>query len=226
MLLKDKINFTYKELVENGPINIVVFGDSITHGALNGEYDYDTVYWNLLRKKINALRDYTPVNVINSGVAGTTATASVERLERDVLSHHPDLIIICFGLNDVIGALESYKKSLKTIFEKCKAQCEQVIFLTPNMLNTYVAEDISENLKDFAKTTAEYQNSGRVDIFIDSARAIAKECGVTVCDAYARWKEMYVNGEDTTKLLCNKINHPTKEMHNLFADMLFDIIMK
>ncbi len=37
-------------LKENGAINIVAFGDSITHGALNGFNDYETVYWNLLRK--------------------------------------------------------------------------------------------------------------------------------------------------------------------------------
>ena len=66
-------------LKENGAINIVVFGDSITHGALNGFNDYETVYWNLLRKKLNSVRDSVPVNMINSGIGRTTAKSSLTR---------------------------------------------------------------------------------------------------------------------------------------------------
>ena len=44
-------------LIENGPINIVVLGDSVTHGALRGCQNYETVYWNLLKQKMNAMRE-------------------------------------------------------------------------------------------------------------------------------------------------------------------------
>ena len=39
------------------------------------------------------------------------------------------------------------------------------------------------------------------------------------------WKELSKT-EDTTKLLVNRINHPTQEMHKLFADALFETIFK
>ena len=39
------------------------------------------------------------------------------------------------------------------------------------------------------------------------------------------WKELSKT-EDTTKLLINRINHPTQEMHKLFADALFETIFK
>ena len=53
MRISEKINLDHDGLVEHGPINIVAFGDSVTHGALSsGEIDYETVYWNLLKKKI------------------------------------------------------------------------------------------------------------------------------------------------------------------------------
>ena len=51
MHIKDKIFMDRNELEKEGPITIVVFGDSITHGALLNEINYETVYWNLLRKK-------------------------------------------------------------------------------------------------------------------------------------------------------------------------------
>lgn len=131
------------------------------HGAFRrGEIDYEKVYWNLLRKKINAVRNYVPVNVINTGIGGTTAFLSLDRLEGQVLSHNPDLVIVCFGLNDVNGELEEYLEALEQIFESCKKSGADVIFMTPNMTNTYIAEDTLEELKAHAAVTAEYQNNG------------------------------------------------------------------
>lgn len=224
MRIRDKINLDYEGLVEYGPINIVAFGDSVTHGALAiGEISYETVYWNLLRKKINAVRDYVPVNVINAGIGGICASASLERMDSQVLAHNPDLIIICFGLNDINGTLENYINPLRIIFDKALKSGAEVIFMTPNMLNTYVAEDAPEQHRDYAAVTAEYQNNGRMDKYIYSAVSLAKEMGVSVCDCYSEWKKLSET-EDTTMLLINRINHPEASMHNLFADMLFDII--
>lgn len=226
MKISEKINLDFDGLVEHGPINIVALGDSVTHGALSsGEINYETVYWNLLRKKINGLRNYVPVNVINAGIAGITAKNSIARMESQVLNHNPDLVIICFGLNDVNYSLEDYIDSLKVIFEKCKANGTDVIFMTPNMLNTYVAEGTAKRYLDYAEITAKMQNEGKMDKYIYSAVELAESMDVTVCDCYSQWKKLSETC-DTTQLLANKINHPTKEMHNLFADMLFEIIFK
>lgn len=222
MNIREKIFLDRKGLEKEGPINIVVFGDSVTHGALCGCFNYETVYWNLLRQKICAIRDYVPVNVINAGIGGTTAKNSLRRLESQVLSHSPDLIIVCFGLNDINGTLEDYLSALESIFNQCKQQCE-TIFLTPNMLNTYVAEDTTKEYIEYAKRTAEYQTNGRMDLYINSAVNLARDIGIAVCDCYSMWKELSKT-EDTTKLLINRINHPTQEMHRLFADALFETI--
>ena len=58
---------------------------------------------------------------------------------------------------------------------------------------------------------------------MDEAKKLALKMGVKVCDCYGKWKLMSET-QDTTKLLANGINHPTKEMHKLFADMLFETI--
>lgn len=224
MHIKEKIHLNYDGLVEHGPINIVAFGDSVTHGAVGpGEIDYESVYWNRLRKKILEVRNYIPVNAINAGIGGITAAASLARIERDVLSHNPDLIIVCFGLNDVNGTLETYLSSLRTIFKACRGEGRDVIFLTPNMLNTRVADDTEEIYMQYAAVTAEYQNSGRMDRYMQSACELARKMGITVCDCYAEWKKRSKT-EDVTDLLANRINHPVREMHELFAQKLFDLI--
>ena len=226
MKIKEKLLLDYAGLVEHGPINIVAFGDSVTHGAVAAdEINYETVYWNRLKKKLNEVRNYVPVNTINAGIGGITAKDSLERMERQVFSHLPDLVIVCFGLNDVNGTLEDYLSSLRIIFEKCKEKEVDVIFLTPNMLNTYVAEGTEEQYLDYAAVTAGFQNNGRMDLYIESAVKLANEMDVPVCDCYSKWKKLSET-EDTTMLLANYINHPTKEMHALFADSLFEMIME
>ena len=224
MNVYQKLMMNREGLTKHGPINIVIFGDSISHGAFNGYIDFESVYWNVLRKKLNALRTYIPVNMICAAIGGTTAKKSLSRLEGQVLSLHPDLVIVCFGLNDVNGPLEDYLGALETIFAECTACGADVIFMTPNMMNTYVAEDTPAEHLEYAYKTAKMQNEGKVDMYIEAAKALACRMGIAVCDCYAKWKALYSSGIDTTQLLCNRINHPTEEMHNLFADALFELI--
>ena len=224
MKISEKILLDHEGLQRHGPINIVIFGDSVSHGGLLNTIDYENVYWNRLKKKLNAFRDYVPVNMICASIGGTTAMKSVERLERQVLRHEPDLVIVSFGLNDVNKELEDYLGALREIFTKCKAAGSDVIFMTPNMLNTYVAEDTEEKHLSYAHKTAEMQNSGRMDTFMSAAVALAQEMDVTVCDCYARWKKL-AETEDTTLMLINRINHPTSEMHELFAESLYEMLL-
>ncbi|MBQ7387310.1 MAG: SGNH/GDSL hydrolase family protein [Clostridia bacterium] len=223
MDIRKKLMMTREELEREGAITIVVFGDSVSHGSLLGEIDYESVYWNLLRKRINEVRTYVPVNVICSAIGGTGAYDSLSRLDGQVLRYSPDLVIVCFGLNDVNGELDTYISALERIFTECKGCGAEVIFMTPNMLNTYVASDTPAAHLEYAKKTVVYQTSGKMDEFMTAAKALAERMDVTVCDCYAKWKKL-AETEDTTKLLINRINHPTREMHKLFADSLFETI--
>ena len=53
---------------------------------------------------------------------------------------------------------------------------------------------------------------------------LAKEMGISVCDCYYEWKKLNKT-TDTTMLLENRINHPTREMHELFAWQLIHTIL-
>lgn len=146
-------------------------------------------------------------------------------MDKQVLSHNPDLIIVCFGLNDVNGPLEEYLDSVEEIFIKALKSGAEVIFMTPNMLNTSVANDTPEGYYEYASKTAQMQNEGRMDLYIESAVQLAMKMGVKVCDCYKKWKKLSET-QDITYLLANRINHPTKEMHELFAESLFETIFE
>ncbi len=224
MKVSEKILLDRKGLETYGPVNIVILGDSVSHGAMCGYIDHENVYWNRLRKMLNDYRDYMPVNMINSSIGGTCAKDAVKRLDNGVFNHNPDLVIICFGLNDVNGEISVYLDSLKEIFTRCNEKGVDAIFMTPNMLNTYVADDTPEQYKEYANKTKEFQNEGKMDEYIYSAVKLAESMGISVCDCYSEWKKL-AQSQDTTMLLCNRINHPAPEMHQLFADELFAIII-
>ena len=224
MKIKEKLFLTQEELAIYGSINIVIFGDSISQGCLVRHIDYDSVYWNRLRKKLNAIRDFVPVNMICSAISGITATESVPRLEKQVLCHEPDAVIVCFGLNDVNGPLEAYLRSLRIIFKRCTKAGAEVIFMTPNMMNTYVADDTPAKYLEYAHKSAEMQNNGKMDLYISEAIKLATEMGITVCDCYSKWKEL-AKTQDVTMLLANRINHPNEEMHSIFAESLYEILI-
>ncbi len=211
---------------------IAFLGDSVTHGAFecveregcNCNFDFDAVYHTRLRRKLLEVNEWLPVSIINAGVAGDNAPMGLARVERDVIAHHPDICVVNFGLNDIGGDLETYTTAMRAIFEKLQAAGIRVILLTPNLVNSYVHEDTVSVFKEYAAVTAGYYAEHRMDAFVDAARAIAREMGIPVADAYARWQTMAAEGRDITACLSNYINHPTREMHEIFAEELYSVL--
>ncbi len=227
----------FKELLESrenphsGTPIIAFLGDSVTHGAFECTeggsgciFDFAAVYHNRLRLMIAQKYDWIPVSVINAGVSGDSAQGGLERLQRDIISHRPDLCVVCYGLNDVGGELEDYTRSLREIFMRLKNEGIETLFMTPNMLNTRTTDAVIDAFAVYAEVTADMQNSGRMDAYMEAAKQVAFECGVVIADGYAMWKQMQANGMDTTGLLANGINHPCREMHGMFAELLYETI--
>ena len=218
---------------------IAFFGDSVTQGffelvprndgTFNNVQDIDSVYHTRLAKIFAELFPTVPINIINAGVAGTDAKFGLERIERDVLSKNPDLTVVCFGLNDCgkeDEGKDEYIANLREIFKRLRASGSEIIFMTPNMMSTKVSPTIHPSFIELAEKLSKRQNEGVLDRYIEAAKALCEEENIPVCDAYAEWKLLAKNGVDTTELLSNKLNHPTREMHNLFATLLAGVIMR
>ena len=167
--------------------------------------------------------------MINAGICGDGSVHGLERLDRDVLSYSPSLAVICFGLNDVhqgMTGIGHYTSTLQGIFKKLKENDTEAIFLTPNMMNTYVSGFLKEAiLIDVARGTAELQNDGTMDTYMEAACDICNDAAIPVCDCYKVWKSLHKAGADVTSLLSNYINHPAREMHSIFSSSLFNTII-
>jgi lysophospholipase L1-like esterase len=225
------------KLKKNGTPVIAALGDSVTRGCFEIYYDeketlktvYDTEnsYGNLLRKKLDKFFPENSPLIINAGRNGDNAFNGLMRVSEDVLRFSPDLTIVCFGLNDCCRGLEGLKEygdALNKIFLELQASDSDIVFMTPNMFNTSIYWDIDNRSKELAYKTMRFQQDGTMDEYMETAKRIALLNKVGVCDCYRQWKALYSAGVDITRLLCNRINHPSREMHGLFSDALFELI--
>ena len=226
--------------MENSAATIAFLGDSVTQGCfeiyLDSAGQIQTVYdqmhgfHNYLKVILSYLYPSVPINLINAGISGDTATHAKTRLERDVIKHHPDLTVVCFALNDCMQGLiglSDYIASLSEIFSKLKGSGSEIIFMTPQTMNTRLSHSLHNELeRTIAESAMQMQNGGVLDKYISAAKKLCEENNIKVCDCYSKWKKLADAGVDTTELLANKINHPSREMNWLFAVSLFETILE
>lgn len=209
---------------------IAFLGDSVTQGCFEIYNDHGRIettffpgeaYAAKVQKLLSLLYPSASVNIINAGISGDTSWGGLARLERDVLSLSPDLVVVCYGLNDAgsgESGLERYSDSLSEIFEKIKASGAEVIFMTPNLRSDdadYLNPD--KLLEGCVRGIAENERDGWLQKYLEAAKKAACEADVRVCDCNALWLRMKSSGVNTNALLANDVNHPTRELHWMFA---------
>ncbi len=97
-------------------IIVLALGDSLTAGyGLAPEHSFAFRLEQALGDEGN------DVQVINGGVSGDTAHDGLLRLD-GLLKHHPDLVIVEFGANDVYMGLpvDDVRSSLERIIDRCR----------------------------------------------------------------------------------------------------------
>lgn len=182
------------------PVAIAFLGDSVTQGcfevyltsegAVQTVFEPESGYAADVRKLFALLYPGVPVQFINAGISGDNAPSGLQRLERDVLAYHPDLTVVCFGLNDACRGdetQEEYASALDGIFTKLKEAGSEIIFMTPNMMNTRLSEKLTvPEIRAVAEDTLKIQLDGRLERYLDAAREVCTRQGAAVCDCYAK----------------------------------------
>jgi acyl-CoA thioesterase-1 len=125
---------------KDGPI--VCFGDSLTagHGAsVPGKDDKTKSYPAYLQEKIN-------IPIINAGVSGDTTADALARINKDVLSKNPRIVVIELGANDLFqlefSALAVTKSNLQKIIAKLNAKNIKIFLVK------FYTEDVVKSLAE------------------------------------------------------------------------------
>ena len=139
----EKVVAKQNDIKNNPAVTVAFLGDSVTQGCfelykkseteIETVFDKNSAYHKYFADIFTVLCPNVPVNIINAGISGDNAPHGFERLEREVLSHNPDLVVVCFGLNDCgqgKEGIEKYTKALSDIFDRVMASGSELIFMT------------------------------------------------------------------------------------------------
>ncbi len=187
---------------------IVCFGDSLTEGTYYWETNGYPVYSDYLADA------FSGSTVINAGARGDSTYNAILRYEKDVIAKNPDIVIMCFGMNDQawevqynrpIQTLDRYVSQLTTMITDIQESGADVVLVTPNPV--YEA----------AYTPTAYNNYeyGLMPQYCDAMRELAIELGCGLVD---------INYEITEKGISTYVSsdgiHQTTAGHQLYADCI------
>ena len=181
---------------------IVCLGDSVT-----GVY-YHTgghrAYPELLELALRQTHPDAAIRVLNAGISGHTTTDGLVRLEQDVLQHHPTLVTISFGLNDMTRVPpEQFRINLEQLIDRCRAEKSLVVLCTPNAVINTDSRPIT-----------------RLREYCDILRAVGREKAVPVCDQYAAGERLKSRAPWIWRLTMSDEIHPNMDGHKRMAEEL------
>ena len=160
-----------KNLV-NTARRIVFFGDSITEQGVkpNG---YVTIIRNSFSERAPSFE------IVGAGVSGNKITDLLARVDKDVLSKRPSIVVIYIGINDVwhfefaarglTGTTkEHFEAGLKELITKIRSAGAQVVLCTPSVIGE--------------KNDGTNKEDAMLDAYSAVSRNVASETGASLCD--------------------------------------------
>lgn len=194
--------------LENGKaaVRVVCFGDSIT-----GVY-YHTggrrAWCDMLGIALGKIYSRAQVQMINAGISGHTTSQALARMDRDVLSHKPQLVVVMFGMNDVVRTTaEQFEANLRTIVCRCRESDAAVVLCTPNSVYPNPTRPMT-----------------RLAQFAQIAREVATDMSVRLADCFAAYEEIRQKDITRWRLLMSETIHPGMNGHKLFAEVIAESI--
>ncbi len=199
-LAATKLQLTHS-LEIGAQVKIVCFGDSVT-----GVY-YHTgarrAWCDLLGVALSRLYPKSHVQMINAGVSGNDTAAALKRMGADVLGLSPQLVVVMFGLNDVVRVPpESFRANLGEIVKRSRDRSAEVILMTPNSI-----------YPDDAR-----RPPSRVAQYAEIVRQVGQQLQVPVADCFRAYEEVrMVSRKGWVRLMSDAI-HPNMRGHAVFAE--------
>ena len=206
--LKDFIPELQAQWPANRIINIVCLGDSITAGYLQTPLVTRTrSYPALLAAWLEETFPHSTVNVINVGIGGDTTTGGLARLQRDVTNHQPELVTVCYGMNDFGGlSVAQFENNLREIVNQLqKAQIKWIVLMT---------------------TMPHVSGGEKQKPYMEAIGKVAQEMKVGFADVYGRYQKLLAKKPDPKTIWSNGINHPTYEGHKIFFEALVELFQQ
>ncbi len=115
---------------------IVFLGDSITQAG-----ERPDGYIQIVREFLKVNQAELELEVIGAGISGNKVPDLERRLDKDVLSHKPDVVVVYIGINDVWHSQsgkgtskEDFEAGLGRLIERIETSGARVVLCTPSVI--------------------------------------------------------------------------------------------
>ena len=204
--LKDICLELEKQWPQNRTIRVVFHGHSVPAGFFKTPVvDTFNAYPHLLHVGLKQRYPYAVIEVIVTAIGGENSVSGEERFNKDVMSLHPDVLMIDYALNDRGAGLEKAKTAWISMIRQAKEKGIKVILLTP----TGDKRSDMNNPKDPLHQHAE------------QIRHLAAAYQIGLVDSLALFQS-YVNEGHPLEDLMSQVNHPNRKGHDLVAEALLE----
>ena len=192
---------------------IVFLGDSITQAGVGAKG-----YVTLIKQELEARHKDLGIEVIGAGISGNKVPDIQGRLDRDVLSKKPTIVVIYIGINDVWHgekdpargtSPDRYAAGLHDVIRRSQEAGARVILCTPTVIGE--------------KRSGGNSLDAKLDQYADISRKVAKDENVQLCDlrkAFVDYLQKH-NAEDSEKgILTGDRVHLNDAGNRLVADTI------
>jgi len=129
-------------------------------------------------------------------------------MEKDVLAYKPQLVVVMFGMNDVVRTeVEEFEANLRTIVRRCRESDAAVVLCTPNSVYPNPTRPMTR-LAEYAQIV----------------RDVATDMSVRLADCFATYEEIRQKDITRWRLLMSETIHPGMSGHKFFAEVIAESI--
>jgi acyl-CoA thioesterase-1 len=160
------LKYTRNKLRAGQPLTVVALGSSSTTGF--GTFGKGTAFPDVMERELMRLEPAAQIRVLNRGRAMETLVDNIARLDTDVLSDVPDLVIWQVGTNEVVwrGIAPNATELLANSIGRIKAAKADVILLDLQYAPLVLATDRHVQMESIIADVAHQQNVGLFPRFL------------------------------------------------------------
>ncbi len=212
----DKLKNTAKLLAEKKPLKIVYNGDSISAGcessAFCGIAPNMPMWTDLVTEELKTVTG-APITAVNTAVGGTNSIWGLSEVQQNIVQHHPDLVILGFGMNDGTGNLapDAYQLNFERIIKAVRASNPDCEFL---LVSTTLP---NPDANGWVGMQAKYEANLEAIAAKTEGVAVAK---MTEMHQHLMTKKRYLD------MTGNNVNHPNDFLIRIQAQVISQALIK
>ncbi|MHA7943866.1 SGNH/GDSL hydrolase family protein [Formosa sp. 3Alg 14/1] len=170
------------------------------------------------------------IKVLNAGVGGNNTNDLLKRVDKDVISKKPDVVIMMVGTNDMLNSKKmidynTYTANLDTLIKKIKSNGSELVIMSP------IPADSTYLLARHDRTMFKEAPNQKIDKVGRIVKNLALENEVYVYDLNAEFKALNLPQHNQDLMIKNEKNsgkkdgvHPTALGYRFIAQNVYNYL--